>query len=123
MILLLGIFSLIYFGPAVCYVLFAHFLARRKPWAIIVGIVLASLNLLFVLFPTVGLIAIAVSDQTTPWLLIPAAVVAIFVAALIQLIYFLARSFESLRYPPEPHGFEPIMAQAVSTPTEPPALS
>ena len=115
MTLFMIIGCLFYFVPGIGYIVCSMFLTRRQPWAIITALVLASINLLLVLFGLLGLVVAMASDNSgMPFILIPLAIVLIFVLALVQLIYHLSRSFESLRHPPDGiHGFEPIRAQPV----------
>ncbi len=103
--------SLIYFTPGLGYMLFSVFLSRRHPWAIVATIVLAALNLLFILFGFIVLLMTLASNNAPlmPYILIPIGIGGIFILALIQLIHHLSKSFEALRNPPTPHGFAPIM--------------
>jgi hypothetical protein len=115
---------LFYLLPAAGFFVCAYYVKRRRSWAVIVSLVLASLGCLFGL---VTLIAGAVMMSQQPWhpaMLIPIVLAALIVAAFGQLIYHLARSFEAIQYsPPDERGFEPIMAAPVSPapdPHEPP---
>jgi hypothetical protein len=103
--------SLVYLTPGIGYIICSVFLSKRQPGAIVATIVLAVLNVLFILFGF-GVLLVTVArnnDPLMPYILIPIAIGAIFILALIQLIYHLSKSFEALRHPPTPHGFAPIM--------------
>lgn len=107
--------STIYWAPGVLYVVFAVYLKRRQLWAVVGGLILASIQFLFLLTGLVVMIAIYFSPDSSlpPPFLIAVGVMALFVLALAQLVYYLARSFQAIREPPygrEEHGFEPVMA-------------
>lgn len=89
--------------PGVLYLICAIFLQRRQPWAVVLGLVLASLQ-------AVAALALMVSSVFGA---LPAGIIGamIWEAALGQLIYHLAKSFDAIRYEPQPaYGFSPIMA-------------
>jgi len=108
---LMFIGMLLYFVPGVCFFVFAHYLKRRQAWAVVASICLAGVGCLFMLIGLFGLAVISTSQSRggAP-MLIPAGIMLLILAALGQLIYHLARSFEAIKYmPPEERGFEPIM--------------
>jgi hypothetical protein len=120
--------TMFYFVPGLLYVVFSIYLARRQFWAVIGALVLASVQLLFVLISLLGLAALMPGPHAgvEPIMLIPICLILLVAAAIGQLVYHLARSFEAIKYPPygqEFHGFEPIMgaAQRVVPPAPPAA--
>ena len=113
-LIFLGV-GLIYITPGILYLLCAIFMKQRKSWAIILALVVASLQLLFTLFSA------AMIGFQSRINIIPLVIVLILFAALGQLIYHLSRSFEAIKYAPpeEQRGFEPMILQPIP-PTEPP---
>jgi hypothetical protein len=96
--------------PGVCFIVFAVFLARRQFWAVVASLCLASASCLLMLGAMAFFVAFVLTDDFQPVLLAPLSVIALIVAALGQLIYHLARSFEAIRIvEPQERGFEPIM--------------
>ena len=105
---------LLYLLPGASFILLALFLARRQLWAVVASICLASMALLGALLALLGLLISAFGPHADfqPVLLVPLGVTAIVVAALVQLIYHLARSFTAIRIAePQERGFEPIMVR------------
>jgi hypothetical protein len=103
--------GMMYFVPGMLYVLCSVDLRRRQVWAVIVGIVLASIQLLFVLFGLLG-VTVGLANCLIPLIGV----------ALAQLIYHLSRSFEAIKHPPfgqeAARGFEPLpVAQTIPPPT------
>jgi hypothetical protein len=112
---------LTYLVPGVLYIVFAIFAGRRRLWAVIGALVLASIQCLFTLFALVMMTLMAVTQ--TAMALFPLAIVLLIVIALAQLMFHLAKSFEALRYPPfgqEEHGFEPIGVRPATPSGTPP---
>jgi len=111
---------LVYFGPAVLYLIVAVFLKRRAHWAVVAAIVVVSIHLLFLLVALAGSAFALGSGQAalSPAFWILAALIALFVVALGQLIHHLALSFESIKYAPEDEmrGFEAIVASSPQVP-------
>jgi hypothetical protein len=108
--LLFLIIALVYLIPGILFVLCAIFLARRQAWAIIVGLVLSSMVLLFSLFGLVAGLIRAATGTSEPFMAIQLIISLVFVAAFTQLIFHLSRSFESVRYMnmDVQRGFEPL---------------
>ena len=107
--------SAFYWVPGVLYIVFAVYIKRRQFWAVVGGLVLACVQLLFFLM---GLAVMLVfyfaphSDLPLPFLIV-IGLIALVAGALAQLAYHLARSFQAIREPPygpDEHGFEPVMA-------------
>ncbi|WP_428938455.1 hypothetical protein [Fontivita pretiosa] len=110
----MAFYSMLYLVPGLLYLFCSIYLPRRRPWAIIVGLALASVQLLFCL-PAM-ILALGVWLKTDePIASILAAIMLLVVAALAQLIYHLAKSFQAIRYPPieEVPGFEPLMVEPI----------
>ena len=102
---LLGL--MMYLAPAVIYLICSMFLQRRQFWAVVLALVIASIQLLLMLLAVIMLFAVSSLNQS-PFLLIPIGIFALFILALAQLIYHLARSFEAIKFvpPEEGRGFE-----------------
>jgi hypothetical protein len=108
----------LYLVPGIMYLVCAIYLKRRAFWAIIVGISLASIQLLFLLIGAVAFMIFLIGAQPPGTAWIPLGVIGILILALVQLIYHLAKSFEAIKYPPdEQRGFEPLLI-ATSTPLD-----
>lgn len=109
---------LLYFAPGALYLVCAVFMRRRRTWAVVVAMVVAGMQLLFLL---VGLIALIVTQpmRETPAIFIPLGVMALLIVALGQLEYHLARSFEAIRQSPVDvqRGFEPLPVIPNAAPT------
>jgi hypothetical protein len=119
---------LVYFGPGIAYLITSVYLGRRTGWAIVLGLVVTSIHLLMMLLAGVGVGAMIVSVSQDPrqsgiiMVVLAATLVCVFIAALIQLLYHLAKSFEAIKYvPPDTqYGFEPIVsAQVAPSPATP----
>ena len=109
--------TLVYLGPGVLYLLFAIFLARKQRWAVVAGLILASIQSVFAAI----LFVFVLAQGPEAWLAI--AICGLLVAALIQLIFHLSKSFEAIRLSEtEQRGFEPLPVQTLhgSWPTPPP---
>ena len=93
----------LFFGlPGAMYVVTAVFMRRRQPWAVIVGLVVASLDGLFALLAFLGsLINVANSP-------VMSIITLLWVIAMAQLIYQLAKSPAAMRAETQyqPRGFE-----------------
>jgi hypothetical protein len=112
--------TLVYLGPGVLYLLFAIFLARRQRWAVIAGLILASIQAVL----SAILFVVVLTQGPEAWLAI--AICGLLVAALIQLIFHLSKSFEAIRLSEtEQRGFEPLPVQTLPgtwpAPPPPPA--
>jgi hypothetical protein len=107
------IFVVFYLLPGACFIVFSIFLARRRAWAVVASLCLASVGCLVVLGAIGVMIVLIVANRAADWrVMIPIGVMALILAALGQLIYHLARSFEAIHYTaPAERGFEPIMMQ------------
>ena len=115
----------VFFLPGVGYVVASVFLGRRQLWAVVVGLVLASVHALLVALGVLGMVVGLVSTggrEPMP-LLIVLVIWGLLLLALGQLIYHLSRSFEAIKLPPygqEVRGFEPLpVAQPVVRPLAP----
>jgi hypothetical protein len=103
---------LIYVGPGALYLIVSMYLQRRRFWAVVVGLVLASIQLFFTVGGAAMLLFAVVRGASIS--IIPIVLVVFVMLALGQLIYHLALSFEAIKYEPpgqNPHGFEPLVAQ------------
>jgi hypothetical protein len=112
-------FFVFYMGPGVVYLLCSIYLKRRQFWAVLVSLVLASIQLLLALTGMVFLF-VALNQMSRIgnftfllWAIIP---IALIILALAQLIYHLILSFEAIKYIPieEQRGFEPILPSSPS---------
>src|SRR6266536_82642 len=81
---------LVYFVPAVIYLITSVFLKRRHLWAIVVGIVLASVNLVLILAAFGAVLFVGWTSNRDAAIVIPIIVLCLFILALAQLIYHLA---------------------------------
>jgi hypothetical protein len=110
-----GAILVFYFLPGIAYVFFAIYMKQRKFWAVVAALVLASLQCF------VALIALAMSIVLTfhaggdPSAIIGLVTTAFVFAALAQLVYHLAKSFESIKYVPieMQRGFEALPVQPI----------
>jgi hypothetical protein len=106
--------AMFYWVPGIAYIACAIYLKRRRFWAVIAGLVVASVQFLFLLTGFVGLLVVYLlphSDLPRAFAVV-IGVLALFALALAQLVYYLARSFQAIQEPPygrEEHGFEPIV--------------
>jgi hypothetical protein len=117
----------VYFVPGLLYIVFSIYLAQRKFWAVVGAIILASIQLLFVLISLLLAMIVVFAPHSSPGalMIIPLAVIALMGAALGQLTYHLAKSFEAIRYTPwgqEERGFEPIAVRPAGAAPEAQAL-
>lgn len=114
----------VFFLPGVGYVVASVFLGRRQLWAVVVGLVLASVHALLVALGVLGMVVGLVSTggrEPMP-LLIFLVIWGLLLLALGQLIYHLGRSFEAIKLPPygqEVRGFEPLPVAPVMGPAVP----
>jgi len=106
---------IVYVGPGVIYLIVSMYLQRRRFWAVVVALVLASIQLLFSVFAGAALVFFAFSSGGIGgFSIIPVVVFVFVILALAQLIYHLALSFEAIKYEElgqNPHGFEPLVIQ------------
>ncbi len=101
---------------AALFVLSTH-LARRRIWAVVASIRLASMMGFVILAGIAVMLVLAVAERADWVMIVPIALMTLMLVAVGQLIYFLARSFAAIRSPaPEERGFEPIMALPVPPP-------
>ena len=116
-LLLTIVIALFYLGPGVLYLLCAIFLKRRRLWAVVVALVLASIQLLLAIL---GIVTFAIQmfsalhmNSMGAFAIIPLIVILFFIAAFVQLIYHLSCCFEAIKFsPPEfQRGFEPLVVQ------------
>jgi hypothetical protein len=108
--------ALVWLTPGVLYAVFSAFLKRRREWAIIALIVLASIHGLFALILTI--VAIVAAN------VIGIGVCLLWVLALAQLIQHLSKSFAAIRLlPMQAPGFEPILLAPAAAAQPPPLTS
>jgi hypothetical protein len=113
------LFGSIFLAPGILYVLCAIFLEHRRKWAAIVGLVLASMQLLAAVIIVVVLV-IAISPQklvqffgAEPVIMV-AIVHFLLIVTLARLVYHLSKSFKTIGKSPQ-RGFEPIMIPPTQT--------
>jgi len=101
----------IYVVPGAAYFLLSIFLGRRQFWAVVASLVLASIQLMFTLLAAIGITMAALSAPNGTFSIIIILLIYFVVAALVQLVYHLARSFEAIKHLPadQMRGFEPLM--------------
>jgi hypothetical protein len=107
---------LIYFGPGICYLVFASYLSNYRPWAVTATLVVASLHTLLVLLAFIGIVVRVLGAGGGSGMnvgVIPLAIALLVVLAMGQMIYHLVLSYESVRHPPfgretAYQGFAPI---------------
>ncbi len=103
-----------YVAPGVALIVCSIYLKRYRMWAAIVGLVLAGMACLFSLVMLLGFVFATVSGGGESIGLLLTLIPLLFVAAFIQLIVHLARSFNAIRIHqvqgPQGHGFQPIYA-------------
>lgn len=110
-------FLFVYVGPGAIYLVTAIYLKQRKFWAVVVGLVLGSIQLLVALGETVNLLYFVMRSSIASFrgfgmgILISLGILIFIDLALGQLIYHLALSFEAIKYTSveQQHGFEPLM--------------
>jgi len=101
--------TLVYLGPGVLYLLFAIFLARKQRWAVVAGLILASIQAILAAI----LFVVVLTQGPEAWLAI--AVSGLLLAALVQLIFHLSKSFEAIRLTEiTQRGFEPLPVQTLT---------
>jgi hypothetical protein len=117
---MMTVLSLVYFLPGVLYILVAVFLRQRQFCAVVAALVMASIQCLLTLIGLVMVVGtVAIGARSMPSIaLIPLGLLVFVIVALAQLIYHLARSFESIKYGPieGQRGFEPILPPSPPTP-------
>ena len=106
--------GLVYGVPGALYIVCCVYLARHKAWAVTLGIVLASLQILVAVVGAsaafVAMFRPGAGMGGTPSV-VPVVFMLFVLAALAQLIYHLARSYAALHLPPvgaDVRGFEPL---------------
>jgi hypothetical protein len=109
--------SLVCLLPGAAYFLVSMFLARRQFWAVVLGLVLASLQALFALAALIGVLAALIIDarntgDVEPFGFVFVLGLFLFLVAFCQLISHLILSFGAIKHvpPEEQHGFEPVFA-------------
>jgi hypothetical protein len=97
--------------PGTLLILAGICLKKRQLWALVTTLLVTGVLCIVCLFAATVMIAI-MSVSPGEWRVVfPLAIFAVLGLALVQLVYYLARSFEGIRYPPfemEERGFEPI---------------
>jgi len=110
---------LFFFGPGIAYLLCAMYLRQRKMWALIVAIVLVTLQLLWILLMLRLLLTRSRAGSLFDLLdWIPLILLSLIVAALIQVLVLLSKSIATIEQPPiDIHrGFEPLATQRATIP-------
>ena len=104
-VILAGVIGGVAILPAIGYIVTSVFLRKRRPWAIVVGLVIASLH---ELVAVLGLVQSAVAFGLGRGSPVGLVVLILWVAALAQLITQLSQSFAAMRADPlgQPRGFE-----------------
>jgi hypothetical protein len=98
-----------YFGPGVAYLLCGIFIKRKRLWAIIVALVLASLHLTLFSLGTAEFLIAAVHPRST--VAMAPAVIALGMALLfLQLVFHLSKCLKLIKRtsPEVDRGFEPL---------------
>jgi hypothetical protein len=113
--------AMVYLVPGTLYILCSIYLGRRQFWAVVGGLVLAAIQLLFVVIALGGfLFALSFTEdgRSIPvFIYVYLALLAFVALALVQLIYHLIQSFEAIKHPPpgeETRGFEPIAVRPIT---------
>ena len=90
-------------------------LARRRHWALLVGLVLAAVNLLVLLGAMAFLAFRAIVDPhpNKAWMFIPFTILILLAVGPAQLVYLLSRSFAAIHFTDDARGFAPMMSQPV----------
>ena len=111
----------IYLIPGVLFLIFAIFLKRRQFWAVVGGIVLSSILLIFSLLSLVAVLLNFATAGHTPVGFIGLMISMLFLAAFTQLIIHLSQSFKALNYFPveEQRGFEVAPVAPIAPPPLP----
>ncbi len=113
-------------GSGAAWMVLAHHIKRRRFWAVVTALVMASIATLGVLAMWAGMAYVMLSAQPglmrerTFWIML--AVYGLITLALAQLVYHLARSFPALKIaaPDEARGFD-VLPVAV-LPSQPPTM-
>ena len=111
LMVMLGIFVLVYGVAGVAFIVSAIFVVRRRQWAVILGLVLTGIELVLTLFAAAGLLLRGnLSDARTA---VPLCIVLLFTAAFTQLAVHLGKSLSAIALPPwgkgeAARGFEVI---------------
>jgi hypothetical protein len=90
-------------------------LAKRREWALLVGLTLGGVNLL-VLLGVIGFLAFkAIVDpyHDKAWMIVPFTILALLAIGPAQLVYLLSRSFSAIHLTDDARGFAPMMSQPV----------
>ena len=118
----------LYLAPGVGFVVCSVKLKRYRPWAAIVGLVLAGMGVLVSLLMVLGFFVLAVTaaEGVQSWGLLLLLIPVLFIAAFTQLIVHLSKSFKAIRIHemegPQGYGFVPIMpAPSYPPPPQPPS--
>lgn len=96
--------------PGGVYLIFSIYMKERKFWAILASLIIASAQFILTLIATAA-VAINFFLPNKSIALFPLAVLIFVLAALGELIYHLALSFNAIKYVPldQQRGFEPLM--------------
>ncbi len=102
--------TFVFVVPAVLYLIIATYVQQRREWAVIAGIVIASLHGLCAI---VGLIGLLILTHVTGlgFIIAPSLGALLFIAATTHLIYMLSRAFGALHVAGDAggrRGFEPL---------------
>ncbi len=116
MLVMLGLYA----GVGTAYLVFAHFIRRRRPWAVVAALSLTGVVALFVAVGVIGgligVIASGPGGGPPPITVAVLGIPLLILAALGQLIYHLSKSFAAIRLAPpdEARGFDvlPVAVQA-----------
>lgn len=110
--------AMVYFAPGAAYLIFSIYMARRRLWAVIACLALTSIELLIVFAGAVmSLFVLRRLPNTVMYITL--GITAVVILALGQLIYYLIRSFDAIKYEPleEPRGFDVIGVQPPTRPS------
>ncbi|HWE03278.1 MAG TPA: hypothetical protein VG326_12790 [Tepidisphaeraceae bacterium] len=114
--------AIVYLVPGAAYLVIAYFLKRRRYWAIVTGLILASIQLVLALCVAASFVVMwlgqGLGQGLSPPAYIGGAVVALIILALTQLIYHLIKSFGSIKHVSieEQRGFEPLIVSPAEQP-------
>lgn len=103
---------MIYLLPGVLYFVFATYISRRRFWAVVAGICLASIHAIFAVLGIVGLATLMLTmSERARFIWIPIGLCGLMLVALVQLLSHLVKTFEAIKYLPSDaqRGFEPLM--------------
>lgn len=109
----------IFLGAGSGYLIVSIFLKRRAFWAVVTGLVIASIHAAIAVLGLAGMAITVIAPDRNVF--IPIFVLVLWLAAMAQLIYHLSKSFAGLRLADEAfRGFEPLRVQpATPWPTSP----